>query len=81
MKEQPVDVFVLMDLPSEIILGFESILGLTVNPEEAQRLLQAGWDQKGIWPRRVLIGKGDPVRETAANIVAYREEKGAFRRR
>jgi hypothetical protein len=63
VKEQPVDVFVLMDLPSGIILGFESILGLTVNPEEAQRLLQARWDQKGIWPRRVLIGKGDPVRD------------------
>ncbi len=64
VKDQPVDIFLLMDLPSGIILGFESILGLTLNPEETQKLLQGGRDQKGRWPRRVLIGKGDPSEKT-----------------
>lgn len=70
VKENPVDIFLLMDLPGGIILGFESILGLSLNPEEAQRLLQAGWDQKGIWPRRVLIGKGDPSEKTIQTALA-----------
>lgn len=70
VKDQPVDVFLLMDLPSGIILGFESILGLSLNPEEAQKLFQGGRDQKGRWPRRVLIGKGDPSEKTIQAALA-----------
>jgi|SRR5579863_7917310 len=70
VKDQPVDVYLLMDLPSGIILDFESILGLSLNPEEAQKLFQAGCDQKGRWPRRVLIGKGDPSEKTIQTALA-----------
>jgi len=70
VKDQPVDVFLLMDLPSGTILGFKTILGLTLNPEEAQDLLQGGRDQKGRWPRRVLMGKGDPSEKTIQTALA-----------
>lgn len=70
VKDQPVDVYLLMDLPSGLIMRHAIVTGLALEPNEARTFLQAGRDRKGLWPRRVLIGKGDPSENTIQTALA-----------
>lgn len=60
VKDQPIDFYVLMDLPSGILLTSE-ITPDTLTTKRATALLKQGRTKKGRLPRRILLAKGDPA--------------------
>lgn len=60
VKDQAVDIYMLMDLPGGLLLGQE-IASDTLSAEQATTLLKQGRIAKGRLPRRLLLPKGDPA--------------------
>lgn len=61
VKTQSVDVYMLMELPSGIILGHESAVDDVLTEKQAAQLLELGRSRKGVNPRRLLLAKADPA--------------------
>ena len=60
LKEQPIDIYILMDLPSEYIMAHELVLS-ELSQKLADKLLKEGKTKKGITPQRLLLTTGDPA--------------------
>ncbi len=63
VKDQAIDVYMLMDLPNGVILGHEAVPDERLSPEQAAKLLDGGRSRKGTRPRRLLLVKGDPAED------------------
>lgn len=60
VQSQSVDIYMLMDLPSGMILTHEIASDL-LSAEQATGLFQQGKVKKGRLPKRILLSKGDPA--------------------
>lgn len=72
----PVDIYTLMHLPSELILGHEVVDGY-LSLEQASHLLQDGKNQSRRIPYRILLASNDPAEpfiRSAANTLPMKVE-------
>lgn len=60
VKNQPIDIYILMDLPSEFIMAHEIVLS-ELSQKQADKLIKKGKSKKGALPQRLLLTKGDPA--------------------
>ena len=71
VKNKPVDVYMLMDLPSGMILNHE-IVEAEFSKKHADNLLKQGKVSKHKMPKRIILTKGDPaetiLRDLAKNL-------------
>jgi tetratricopeptide (TPR) repeat protein len=61
VKNESVDVYLLMDLPKGIILVHEISIGEGLSPSQAEEFLKKGKSKKGNFPKRLILAKGDPA--------------------
>ncbi len=70
IEEQAADVYMLMDLPSGLILSHAITVTEGLEKQEAQDFFQAAFFRAKYWPQRVFIIKGDPVEKSLAAVAA-----------
>lgn len=63
IKAQPIDIYLVADLPSGVILAFGSDPSGGITATGVSNLLKEAKGKKGLWPRRILLGKGDPAED------------------
>lgn len=61
VKKEPVDIYMLMDLPNGILLSQEIATGEGLSLTQTEELLINGKTKKGSYPRRFFLAKGDPA--------------------
>lgn len=62
VKDEPIDIYLLMDLPSSDIMAHEIVVSM-LSQKQADTLLKQGKTQKGAIPKRLLLTIGDPAEE------------------
>jgi tetratricopeptide (TPR) repeat protein len=71
VQEQPVDIYMLLDLPSNQVLIHETVVS-ELSQKQATQFLKQGLDKKGDTPSRILLTQGDPaesvLRKAAKNL-------------
>jgi len=71
IKDQPVDTYMVMELPSGTIITFETV-ETELSQSKANMLLQQAKKETGYLPRRLILAKGDPaetfLNESATNL-------------
>jgi tetratricopeptide (TPR) repeat protein len=60
IKDQPVDIYLVLDLPADIILCHE-LVEFELSQAQADELLKRATLRKGKCPPRVLLARGDPA--------------------
>jgi tetratricopeptide (TPR) repeat protein len=60
VKNQPVDIYMVMDLPSTMILTLDTIEA-ELSQKQADKLLKEAKMKSGKKPRRLILAKGDPA--------------------
>lgn len=66
VKDQPVDIYVVMDLPSTMILTLDTI-ETELFQKQADKLLREAKVKSNRKPRRLILGKGDPAEPALSN--------------
>src|SRR5262249_22705301 len=70
VKNEPADIYVLVDAASTYVLGHLVYLAEAPSPQEFTDLFKQARKQSKRWPKRVLITSEDPVEEVLKAIAA-----------
>jgi tetratricopeptide (TPR) repeat protein len=73
IRVQPIDIYVMLQIPSLYAYGFFVVQGEVPEKEEVATLLQAGFKKDRAWAKRLTLPKGDPAETLFRNIA---ESKG-----
>src|SRR3990167_6308132 len=72
VQSKPMDVYMIMELPTGVILSHELVLD-DFSDDQAMEFLKKGKTKVGSWPRRFILPKADPAES------AIRKAADAFR--
>jgi len=70
IEDQAADVYMLMELPSGMLISHAIALGEGLKKREARQFLQEAFSKTRYWPKRIFITKGDPVGRSLKALAA-----------
>ena len=70
IEDQAADVYMLMELPSGLLLSHAITIKEGLKKQEAQEFFQTAFFKEKYWPKRIFIMKGDPVERSLKAIAA-----------
>src|SRR5260370_12321836 len=70
VKNEPADIYVLLDAASSYLLGHLAYLGEAPSRPELTDLFKSARKQSKRWPKKLIITREDPVEDTLKGIAA-----------
>src|SRR6266852_2294763 len=70
VKNEPADIYVLLDAASSYLLGHLAYLGEAPSRPELTDLFKKARKQSKRWPKKLIISREDPVEDTLKGIAA-----------